>query len=308
MYIKTKLKNHGFTVVEFVLLLVLVLALAAITFFVIQRFNQKKSNHQPGTNNQNATNEVSWAFDDRSNRWFVKTGSAPACHEPFQFAYSPIEKAQIASVLLPGAYRGFSYKPHGGFGTVNNGLVAVRLPSDATLVGLTRYYEGNPADVQYMLTFETPCGIAFRFDHLHTLSPAFQQLAEQTPEPKINDTRTNPNDNPPRTKFKAGDVVATRVGMPKMQLYGFDFGVYDYRQPNEISKNSQWAAIHNQYESLDWFGVCWYGMLPGIEQSYLQQLSLQQTDTRRVVKKVSDYCAHAPYKTLDVNHGQPTDG
>jgi hypothetical protein len=258
----------------------------------------------------NKPSEVKWAFNADKNEWFTESGNAPACKEPFKFDHTPIDVSQVTAVLLPGAYRGYSYKPHGGFGTLESlaGKVDVKMPMDATLVGLTRYYEGNPPDLQYLLTFESDCGIAFRFDHIYKLTPELQVLADKTPAPKLNDTRTNPDDNPPRTKFKSGQTIATQVGLPSMKIYGFDFGVYDYRQQNEISKNPAWAALHSDYESLDWFGVCWFNMLPGSDPEIIKPLSLAQTDTRRTVKKTSDYCSIAPYTTLDTNNGKPTDG
>lgn len=292
-------QTQGFSVLELLFVLIVLIAIGVGGFFAYGRFQARNKANQP----------VEWAFDEQEKAWFTKTGTAPACREPFKFDYAPIESSKIAAVLLPGAYRGFSYKPHGGFGTpeADMGKIEVRMPINATLVGLTRYYEGMPPGLQYLLTFENDCGIAFRFDHIYTLSPELQKLAEQTPEPKRNDTRTSPDDTPPRTKFKAGQVIATQVGLPSMKIYGFDFGVYDYRQRNEISKNPQWAAIHNQYQSLDWYGICWFDMFSDTDPNLLKTLSLEQTDTRRVVKKVSDYCSHAPYKTLDINEGKPTD-
>lgn len=296
MHVK-KLNQAGFHLVALLLIIVLVGAIASVGYWVLSR-------------NSTANAEVQWAFDENKLEWFAKTGTPPHCREPLAFDRSPIDTSQVSAVLLPGSYRGRDYKPHGGFGTPEalGGKVDVKMPADATLVGLTRYYEGDPPDLQYLLTFETDCGIAFRFDHLHTLSPELQAIADKTPEPKLNDTRTSPDDNPPPTKFKSGQVIATQVGLPSMKIYGFDFGVYDYRQRNEISKNSAWAQLHDEYESLEWFGVCWYDMLPDISGDKLRELSLAQTDTRREVKKVSDYCTHTPYKTLDVDGGQPTDG
>lgn len=295
----TQSRQGGFHIIGVALAIAIVAAVGLIGFMVFQK---QKDNNKSGQ-------EVVWAYNDQENRWFTQSGEAPACKEPFVFDRTPIDVEQITGVLFPGAYRGFSYKPHGGFGTPEalGGKVDVKMPVDATLVGLTRYYEGTPPDLQYLLTFETDCGIAFRFDHIYTLSPELQALAEQTPEPKLNDTRTNPDDNPPRTKFKSGQVIATQVGLPSMKIYGFDFGVYDYRKPNEISKNAEWAKIHSEYESLDWFGVCWFDMLPGDNTPQLvKDFALAQTDTRRTVPKVSDYCANAPYKTLDIEGGQPT--
>lgn len=295
--VKQHNRQRGFQYISLLLLIALAVVGAAVTSFVVLR--QKEGPAEQG-----------WVFNDQQQRWSKQGATPPACKDPFVFDRTPVDISQVTSVLLPGAFRGYNYKPHGGFGVAEStqGKVEVTMPTDATLVGLTRYYEGNPPDLQYLLTFETDCGIAFRFDHLYTLSPELQVLAAQTPEPKLNDTRTNPDDNPPRTKFPSGQVIATQVGLPSVHMYGFDFGVYDYRQPNEISKNPQWAALHGEHKSLDWFGVCWYDMLPGTAPAVAKELSLRQTDTRRTVPKVSDYCSHVPYKTLDINGGEPTDG
>lgn len=260
-------------------------------------------------NNTLQNSDIAWRYDESKNQWFVSSGKAPQCSEPFRFEQSPVEISKIDSVLMPGSYRGFNYKPHGGFGLKSvQGVANVIMPTDATLVGLTRYLEGNPSDLQYVATFESDCGIAFRFDHLHTLSPKLQKIANQTPEPKLNDTRSSPSVAFTRTKFMSGELLATRVGMPSAQLYGFDFGVYDYRKQNEISKNSKWAQIHNQYQSQEWFGVCWFDMLPVSDSSAVKQLSLVQMNTNRVTKITSDYCSNAPYTTLDTNNGEPVEG
>lgn len=290
-------RQAGFHVIGLVLVLAAITLIATTAYVVITR------------SKGSSAKEVVWAYNDQKQEWYVKQGVAPDCKEPFIFDNAPIDPAQITGVLLPGSYRGGDYKAHGGVSTPSElgGHVTVTLPSDATLVGLTRYYEGDPPVLQYVATFETDCGVAFRFDHLHTLSPELQALADQTPEPKLNDTRTSPDDNPPRTKFRSGQIIATQVGSPEARNYGFDFGVYDYRTRNEISQNSQWTKIHNQHQALDWYGVCWFNMLPGVNSSDLQAMALAQTDTRRTVKKASDYCSFAPYKTLDINDGQPVD-
>jgi hypothetical protein len=258
------------------------------------------------TNNKNKSNaEVRWSYDDKKDEWFVKQGTAPPCKEPYVFDKTPVDLTSATSVLFAGTYRAKSYKVHGGFGLSKSSQVV--LPADATLSGITRYYEGDPLELQYMVNFETDCGIAFYFDHLHTLAPQLQELAEKLPEPKVNDTRTSPDDAPPRIKMKAGDTVATETGAHKVQRYGIDFGVVDYRQRNKISKNSAWTALHGEYKATEWYGVCWYDMLPGDDAEKAKQLSLAQVDTRRTAQHVSDYCDNADHTTLDFNNGQPAD-
>lgn len=198
--------------------------------------------------------------------------------------------------------------PHGVLRLVDatQGKIDVRVPMDATLVSLTRYYEGEPATLQYLLTFESKCGIAFRFDHLYTLTDTVQEIADTTPEPKLNDTRVDPNISFNRVDFKAGEIIATEVGFPEQQNYGFDFGVYDYRSRNDISKNVEWAKLHDQYQSQEWYGRCWVGMMPGEDTKKAEDLSLVVINPSRPLI-VSDYCEYAPYRTLDVNSGSPTE-
>jgi hypothetical protein len=80
-----------------------------------------------------------------------------------------------------------------------------------------------------------------------------------------------------------------------------DFGVYDLRTPNEISKNSAWAAVHQQYKAQEWYGICWFDMLPTADASRVKSLSAG--DQKR--GKVSDYCQTDAGNTLSANGGKP---
>lgn len=294
-----KSNAHGFVIIE---ALIIVVVLAVLGFAGYKILHDRSHTSSP------VKSEVVWDFDQQSNRWVTSGGTPPACRDPFVFDQSPSDLTSANVIGMPGAYRGFSYKPHGGIRyDGSNGQVEVRMPIDATLVGLTRYYEGNPATLQYVLTFESDCGIAFRFDHLYALTPAFQKIADTTPEPKLNDTKTDPNKNPPRTAFKSGDLVATAVGFPATQNFGYDFGVYDYRQPNAISKNPQWAKLHSTYTAQEWYGVCWLDMLPKSDVARARELAMTILNPAKP-NIISDYCPNAPHTTLDFNGGQPTDG
>jgi hypothetical protein len=289
----TKQKQKGFHLIAVVLLVATTALAIAVGYIALNRLDEKTSG------------EIVWSFDGQKKEWLVKEGTAPACKEPLVFDYDPVDLTKAESIGMPGVYINYSYKVHGGIRLPadSEGTADIRLPLDGTLVGIKRYYEGSPAELQYLVSFENDCGIKVYFDHLYTLSPALQALAEQTPEPTVNDSRSNPADAPPRTKFKAGDVVATRVGFPQTDNYGFDFGVVDYRQENEITKNPKWASLHNEYKESEWYGVCWLDMLPGAAKA--KTLIKLQTDTRRTQKFVSDYCKEAEYTTLDFNDGMP---
>jgi hypothetical protein len=280
-----------------------------VGFKVLNREKAPDNTKQDTKSSSSANEPVKWAFNTQSLGWFTQTGTAPACKDPFVFDESPVDLSKIMVIGMPGQYRGYNYKPHAGLrlSDPNSGKIDIKMPMDATLVGLSRYYEGSPAEVQYLLTFESDCGIAFRFDHLYTLTPAFQAIAETTPEPKLNDTRVDPNLPFKRTKFKAGDLVATEIGHPATKNFGFDFGVYDYRHRNAISSNQKWAGIHNMYQSQEWFGVCWLDQLPGTDAAKAKDLAFVVINPSKP-NIISDYCSYAPHKTLDFNDGQPTDG
>ncbi|HEY1063728.1 MAG TPA: hypothetical protein VGE30_00335 [Candidatus Saccharimonadales bacterium] len=304
-----RLDQTGFHIIP-LLIIVLVIGVIGFAGWKVLSSSDDKKAPLPGLNAATPNNDaVRWAFDEQKLRWFTQTGKASVCKEPFRFDQTPVDLSKVLVIGMPGAYRGYNYKPHGGLrlASMESGAIEVRMPMDATLVNLTRYYEGSPAELQYLVTFESDCGIAFRFDHLQTLSPAFQKIAETTPEPKLNDTRATPNTSFARTKFKSGDIIATAVGFPRIKNFGFDFGVYDYRKPNAISNNKVWAALHNQYQSQEWFGTCWIESLPEAEVARAKQLSLVVVNPAKP-NIISDYCTYAPHTTLDFNGGKPTDG
>ena len=235
----------------------------------------------------------------------AKTAQAPACPDPI-LQISPVDIALATEILYPGQYRGGDYKAHGGF-RLQTGAAAIKLPFDARIVGANRYIETVPGTdqrvLQYLLTFEHECGVQVRFDHLYTLTPAIQAVMDTTPEAKLDDTRSQPLENGP--SFTAGTVIATAVGMPEIGNTGFDFGLYDLRTPNEISKNPTWAALHENYSSQAYYGRCWIDYLSEpVKQRALQILPLATDD-----RGASDYCTFAAGgKTLDYNGGRPVTG
>lgn len=138
----------------------------------------------------------------------------------------------------------------------------------------------------------------YRFDHLLTLSPKFAAYAEQTPAALVDDTRSNFKFNP-YPKIKAGELIATAIG--HTNNVGFDFGVYDLRTPNEISKNSQWAELHKNEAEQTFYGVCWFDLLPTSHRERVSNLQSGDFSSRAI----SDYCKNSARTTLQVNGGQP---
>lgn len=312
------MQQDGFHIIETVIVLLVAGVIGFGAYRVYQNQNKPDKDQSAQTTQSTPTADNSppvWAYHEQNLEWFVQSGTAPKCRDPFVLDMSPVDISKVTAVGLPGAYRGFSYKAHGGFRLQDNtaGKIEVKAPIDGNLRGVTRYYEampGYPHELQYIVDFESDCGMAFRFDHLYKLTPKFQAVAEKSPLPKKDDTRRNPSTERISIPVKAGEVIATVVGMPSARNYGFDFGMYDYRQRNQISRNAQWAAIHRPFSAQTFHGVCWLHYLPGNDaaQTIAMAKDRKNYNSNKPFNLTSDYCSFAPHTTLDFNNGQPTDG
>ncbi len=270
--------NKGFSAVEAIIILAVVAALGVGAYFVFAR--QKNNNSQSGKTAESSQTQqanVQWSFT--GTEWRA-SAEPPACSNPL--LKSPVDVSVATSILYPGQTRGGQYKPHGGFRFDRNAdnSVAVRAPMNAELVKGSRYIEGG--EVQYLFEFVNSCGIKYRFDHLLTLSPQLQTIADTLPPAKPDDSRTT---NLSGTTVKAGDLLATEVGFAKTTNVAVDFGVYDLRQPNQISKNASWAAAHPNKEA-DSYGVCWLDLLPEPDKTTVKKLPAGD----QASGSKSDYC------------------
>ncbi len=309
-----KQTQSGFSVVELVIILVVLGSLGLVTYaFMSASKTSQRSSAQGSARaaeiSVKPTADVIWTYDSQKNKYATTSGKAPACPNPLKFDNSPVDTTTLTGVLLPGQYRGFNYKPHGGFVFANSpdGVMDIKLPMTATITGITRYIEGDQNEVQYIVTFETDCGIAFKFDHLYTLSPGFQKIAETRPAAIKDNTASDPNKPPKRVQYPAGTLIATAIGHPSTHNFSFDFGVYDYRSPNEISKNPAWKPLHTQFAASDWYGRCWLDMLPEPDASKVKAQSLIPINSNKPIL-VSDYCTNIPHTTLEFNSGLPVEG
>lgn len=224
--------------------------------------------------------------------------SKTTCPEPFIFEL-PVDISKATSILYPGQIRGGEFKAHGGF-RFDDSLpeeITVKAPIDAYVIAGARY-PGTTGDIQYTFDFEHPCGVRYRFGHLLTLSPKFQAIAEKFPLPKDLDSRTTQVDPP--IEVKKGEIIATAVGLTKEgnSKNGtntfLDWGVYDYKQQNEASKDPGWATKHTEdpnwskyYNSETYkYAVCWFDWIS--ESDKQKVLSLPSSDGQS--GKTSDYC------------------
>lgn len=201
----------------------------------------------------------------------------------------PIDITKVTSILYPGQIRGGDYKAHGGFrfDSSTPEEIVVTAPIDAKVIAGARYpvYTG---DIQYTFDFENDCGIRYRLGHLLTLSPKFQEIAEKFPMPESPDSRTT--EVRPAIEIKKGEIIATAVGMTKdgnskeRTNTFLDWGVYDYRQKNEASKNTEWVKKYS-YEIYQ-YAVCWFDWISKEDREKV--LSFPSSDSQSGT--TSDYC------------------
>lgn len=185
---------------------------------------------------------------------------------------TPVDMNRVTSVLYPGQIRGREFKAHGGFrfdGSQPDEII-VYAPYDAYVIAGARYPVNG--EIQYTFDFELPCGIQYRFGHLLTLTPKFHQIAEGFPLPNSVDSSTT-QVNPP-IEVKQGEIIATAVGLSRggPEIFGgvntfLDWGVYDYRQQNEATKDPNWATKYldedpnwSEYYDSDTYkyAICWF--------------------------------------------------
>lgn len=195
-----------------------------------------------------------------SNRLFTQENNCPTLQ-------SPVNVDDVTSVLYPGQTRGGDYKAHGGFrlDALNSNDVVIRAPISAKLVKAGRYIEIG--ETQYIFIFETNCGLTYRFDHLLTLTPKFQAVADTLPPAK--EGRSDFVSVDPKTEVMTGETIATAVGFRhsnegKLNV-SFDFGVY-----------------LDRYDQ----GLCWLDLLPEEDASQLKELPGGDYQSW----KISDYC------------------
>ncbi|MET1032939.1 MAG: hypothetical protein ABWX94_00385 [Candidatus Saccharimonadales bacterium] len=271
-------------VAHLVMIVVLVLAIVGFAGWRVYTQQHKTENNNTASNGTNSngnakTAEVTWSFEN--NTWKPSI-APPECPSPL--LTSPVDLNTATAILYPGQTRGI-YKPHGGVifrnNTTNN--MDVKVAIDSKLVRVSRYIQTN--QVQYLLDFVSPCGVAIRYDHLHTLTQPFMDIMNKLPEPKVNDSRTT--DITDGDTYAAGTLIATRIGfLAPDQNTTLDFGVYDYRKPNEASKNATYAAAHSIGQHTDYYATCWLNDLPSKDKALA--LALPGGDGK--AGKTSDYC------------------
>ncbi|MCH9017105.1 MAG: hypothetical protein IIB89_05015 [Chloroflexi bacterium] len=204
---------------------------------------------------------------------------APICAEPLGLQ-TPVDMNKVTAALWPGQSRG-GYKGHGGFRFDSSSAdsIIVRAPISAHLVQAARYLEGN--EEQILLFFSSPCGFFYRFDHVSGLAPKIEEALQVITGPVTTDSRTTFMSPP--LWVEQGEVVGTSVGIPPSNIF-VDFGLYDVRQPNNVTPDPAWADSFANDKEFGHYGVCFFDYLPGTDGQTLRSLPTG------VEGKTSDYC------------------
>lgn len=254
--------------------ILLIIAMIAYVFII---YISRSTLH---TSESNTNTDTPWST--RGNNTWTANGTTASCADPLEIQ-APVDINLVTGILYPGQVRGGDFKPHGGFAfdNLSDNKVIVKLPEDAVLWRAARYIERG--EVQYLVDFMTECGIAYRFDHLLSLSDKAMNILSTTPTPNDNTLTTNIN---PPVAFKKGEVLATEVGSRTPLSVGFDFGVYDLRKQNTISQtNSAWAARYQAKGEYAYYAICWLDNLAGQDKFTARNLPARGSEG-----KTSDYC------------------
>ncbi len=276
-------KTKGFTKAftnTFVLILIIVVLVLASGIVVLLVSKNQQTLENPKLLEENTLTYTTWAYNGQE---WLPSSTAPKCPDPLELI-TPVNLEIVNSILYPGQIRGGDYKVHGGFGFESTSSeIEVILPMDATLFRASRYIENG--EIQYLLDFVNECGIMFRFDHLRGLTRFFQEIVSDLPPAKENDSSTtNFSSN---IIYEAGTFIATEVGFKNTNNFFIDFGVYDLRSQNVVSKNARWAKDHESIKELAYYGVCWLDLLSNQDRELVKTLPSRDLNGSN---KQSDYC------------------
>lgn len=235
-----------------VLAIILVIAVGAIV-------NIKGKN--PSLNSGSSLGR--WVQDETG---WKAIGNVPSCPEPLEFA-GVADLNRATSVLYPGQMRSVGYENTAGFrfDGIPNNEVTVTAPMDGEVVMAARFLVDG--EIQYVFDILSPCGIMNRFDHLLTISPKLQEIADSLPSPKNNDNRSIPVSPP--VKISQGEVLATAVGLSKNNNTFISWTVFDFREKNKASQDPAWAENH---PVMDHYAICPFPYLSQKDQQKIKSL------------------------------------
>lgn len=295
-----KLTNQfGFHVLELCIVLLMVSAVSVIGWRVIAVKAQKKAVlSEQSTQYRYGVNSVQtfdtemydsniWSSDH--DQWVSSTQNPPDCPQPFQI-HMPVSVDSVTSVLVPGQNRKGSYNSqsshyaHSGglrFDTSNHSDIQVSSPIDGYISRASVYTVDT--EVQYAFEIYHPCGRLITIDHIRSLTEKFEEIiAPITPvtdQPKLVDVEP--------TLVKAGELIATAVGLELADATFIEIGYYDLTAINPAANSREFRHVHQGDALYSWHGLCWLESLPAASIIKLRELPAADTDQG----KTSDYCS-----------------
>lgn len=270
----------GFTLIEGLIVALITSLIAGGIWYALSGSNKKTDTPLPTTAEEQKEDKLIW--QQAASGWQASETPPDCPSQPILKV--PTDLNKVTSILYPGQKRGGDYKPHGGFrmdGT-SNAAVTVTAPIEGYVVRGSHYIQQG--EVQYMFDVMNNCGVMYRVDHMAEVSAKLKKITETWPAPQVDDSRTQIIQSPVRVD--AGEVLATSVGFKKTKNTTFDFGVYDYRSQNEVSKSASYQAAHQQDKELSWHAVCWFDWFSEADEKRIRALPSGDPASG----KTSDYC------------------
>lgn len=253
---------------KFFLLCIVVTALLLFVYF-----NIKKESPQVETRINPEPEFISWSYSGTS--W--KPEKTPSECEEFS-EFRVFDTNNLTSLTLPGYFQQEEYVTYSQISFDTN-KVNVYLPIDAYLIQAGSYLDGA-GDIQYRLTFLNPCGLVLQYDHLSYVSNELSNVMKQLPNPLFQSKALH-DVNP--MLVKSGSKIASKIGVYSQSDYYFNFGMYDLRDINALSKNDiEWfnktysTAIYSHY------GVCWL--------EYYSDIMASEINVKASSSIESDFC------------------
>ena len=157
-------------------------------------------------------------------------------------------------------------------------------PTDSYLIGYNAYYLYESPDViHHMLYFQASCNIAYRFDHLdeieQSLKNKIRNLVIQNLQHK---TKIIPVK--PAIFIKGGQLVAKTKGTPTHDTGGFDFGLYNKNNNNQLPTRLS-AHKGTEQERIFRFADCPYDyFVKDLKKTYYKKIKKKRCGPKEIKK------------------------